>query len=155
VVSDYIGRKISLIIAFLWLALGILLLQYSAAGVGTLIAVQLFPGLATNAIFPVLYAFGSDAAEPGGMGTANSILLFFLYLGGVSPLVMGVLIGMGGGFQSATGYLYSLYFLVAVALISAVLIALFTRETVGRFKDRDRALVSRERTHTRPGLPQE
>lgn len=62
---------------------------------------------------------------------------------------------MGGGFQSATGYLYSLYFLVAVALISAVLIALFTRETVGRFKDRDRALVSRERTHTRPGLPQE
>jgi MFS family permease len=155
VVSDYIGRKISLVIAFLWLAVGLLLLQYSAAGIGILIAVQLFAGLATNAIFPVLYAFGSDAAEPGGMGTANAILLFFLYLGGISPLVMGFLIGMGGGFENATGYLYSLYFLVAVALLSAVLIALFTRETVGRFKDRDRALVSRERTHTLAGLPQE
>lgn len=155
VVSDYIGRKISLIIAFVWLAIGIFLLQYSAVGVGTLIAVQLFAGLATNAIFPVLYAFGSDSAEPGAMGTANSILLFFLYLGGVSPLVIGFLIGLGGGFENATGYLYALYFLVAVAIISAVIIALFTRETVGRFKDRDRALVSVERTHVRPGLPQE
>ena len=155
VVSDYIGRKVSLIIAFIWLAAGLLLLQYSAVGVGTLIAVQLFAGLATNAIFPVLYAFGSDSAEPGAMGTANSILLFFLYLGGISPLVMGFLIGLGGGFQDATGYLYALYFLVAVAIISAVLIALFTRETVGRFKERDRALVSRERTHVRAGLPQE
>ena len=155
VVSDYIGRKISLIIAFTWLAGGLLLLQFSAVGVGTLIAVQLFAGLATNAIFPVLYAFGSDSAEPGAMGTANSILLFFLYLGGVSPLVMGFLIGLGGGFQNAAGYLYALYFLVAVAIISAILIALFTRETVGRYKERDRALVSRERTHVRAGLPQE
>lgn len=155
VVSDYIGRKISLIIAFIWLAGGLLLLQFSAVGVGTLIAVQLFAGLATNAIFPVLYAFGSDSAEPGAMGTANSILLFFLYLGGVSPLVMGFLIGLGGGFQNAAGYLYALYFLVAAAVISAVLIALFTRETVGRYKERDRALVSRERTHVRAGLPQE
>ena len=108
------------------------------SGVGTLIAVQLFAGLATNAIFPVLYAFGSDSAEPGAMGTANSILLFFLYIGGVSPLVIGFLIGLGGGFENATGYFYALYFLVAVAIISAVIMALFTRETVGRFKDRDR-----------------
>jgi MFS family permease len=155
VVSDYIGRKISLIIAFAWLAVGLFLLQYSAAGVGVLIAVQLFAGLATNAIFPVLYAFGSDSAEPGAMGTANSILLFFLYLGGISPLVLGFLIGLGGGFQNPTGYLYALYFLIAVSIISAVLIALFTRETVGRYKERDRALVSRERTHVRAGLPQE
>jgi MFS family permease len=154
-VSDYIGRKISLIIAFTWLAVGIFLLQFSAAGVGVLIAVQLFAGLATNAIFPVLYAFGSDSAEPGAMGTANSILLFFLYLGGISPLVIGFLIGLGGGFEDATGYLYALYFLMAVSIASAILIALFTRETVGRFKDRDRALVSPERTHVRTGLPQE
>jgi MFS family permease len=120
-----------------------------------LIVVQLIAGLATNAIFPVLYAFGSDSAERGAVGTANSILLFFLYLGGVSPLVIGWLIGLGGGFANETGYFYALYFLVAVSLISAILIALFTRETVGRFKDRDRALVSRERTNVRPGLPQE
>ncbi|MGY1644183.1 MFS transporter [Geodermatophilus sp. SYSU D00703] len=155
VVSDYIGRKLSLIIAFTWLAIGLYLLRYSAEGVGVLIAVQLFAGLATNAIFPVLYAFGSDSAEPGAMGTANSILLFFLYVGGVSPLVIGWLIGVGGGFESASGYYYALYFLVAVSLISAIIIALFTRETVGRFKERDRALVSRERTHVSAGMPQE
>jgi hypothetical protein len=89
------------------------------------------------------------------MGTANSILLFFLYVGGVSPLVIGWLIGLGGGFTSASGYYYALYFLMTVSLISAVIIALFTRETVGRLKGRDRALVSRERTHVREGMPQE
>lgn len=153
-VSDYIGRKISLIIAFTWLAVGLFLLRYSAEGVGALVAVQLFAGLATNAIFPVLYAFGSDSAEPGAMGTANSILLFFLYVGGISPIVMGSLIGLGGGFEDRTGYFYALYFLVAISILAAILIALFTRETVGRFKDRDRALVSRERTHVGAGLPQ-
>lgn len=155
IVSDYIGRKISLIIAFTWLAVGLYLLRFSAVSLTVLIVVQLVAGLATNAIFPVLYAFGSDSAEKGAVGTANSILLFFLYLGGVSPLVIGWLIGLGGGFANETGYFYALYFLVAVALISAIIIALFTRETVGRFKDRDRALVSRERTNVRQGLPQE
>lgn len=153
-VSDYIGRKISLIIAFTWLAAGLFLLRYSAEGVGALVAVQLFAGLATNAIFPVLYAFGSDSAEPGAMGTANSILLFFLYVGGISPLVMGSLIGLGGGFEDRTGYFYALYFLVAMSILAAIMIALFTRETVGRFKERDRALVSRQQTHVEAGLPQ-
>jgi MFS family permease len=154
IVSDYIGRKPSLIIAFIWLAIGLYLLRFSAQGIGMLVFVQLFAGLATNAIFPVLYAFGSDSAEPGAMGTANSILLFFLYVGGVSPLILGFLIAIGGGFKQAAGYYYGLYFMVAVALISAIIIALFTRETVGRFKDRDRALVSRERTHVGAGMPQ-
>jgi len=88
------------------------------------------------------------------MGTANSILLFFLYVGGVSPLVMGFLIGAGGGFEQSTGYFYALYFLVAIAVLAAILIALFTRETVGRYKGRDFALVSREQTRVGAGLPQ-
>jgi MFS family permease len=155
IASDYIGRKPSLVIAFVWLAIGLYLLRFSSQSIGMLVFVQLFAGLATNAIFPVLYAFGSDSAEPGAMGTANAILLFFLYVGGVSPLILGFLIGVGGGFKQATGYYYGLYFMVAVSLISAIIIALFTRETVGRFKDRDRALVSRERTHVSAGLPQE
>ena len=152
--SDYLGRKPSLFIAFLWLAVGIFLLRYSAVSVGMLIFVQLFAGLATNAIFPVLYAFGSDSAEPGAMGTANSILLFFLYIGGISPLVIGWLIGVGGGFDNATGYFYALYFMVALAVISAVILALFTRETVGWYKSRDKALVSLATTHVHAGLPQ-
>ena len=68
---------------------------------------------------------------------------------------MGVLIGLGGGFQSVTGYLYALYFLIAMAVLSAVRIALFTRETVGRYRERDRALVSRARTHVSAGIPPE
>jgi MFS family permease len=152
--SDYLGRKPSLFIAFLWLAVGIFLLRYSAVSVGMLIFVQLFAGLATNAIFPVLYAFGSDSAEPGALGTANSILLFFLYIGGISPLVIGWLIGVGGGFDNATGYFYALYFMVALAVVSAIILALFTRETVGWYKSRDKALVSLDTTHVHAGLPQ-
>src|SRR5205085_2207701 len=77
------------------------------------------------------------------------------YIGRKPSLILGFVIGVGGGFKQATGYYYGLYFMVAVSLISAIIIALFTRETVGRFKDRDRALVSRERTHVSAGLPQE
>jgi MFS family permease len=151
--SDRIGRKVSLVIAFTWLAVGLFLLRYTAESLGVLIAVQLFAGLATNAIFPVLYAFASDAAETGGIGTANSIMLFFLYVGGVSPLVIGWLIGLGGGFGDQTGYFYGLYFMLGIALLAALLIGLFTRETVGRFKGRDFALVSAESTRGGGALP--
>lgn len=144
IASDYVGRKISLIVTFLWIGLGIALFQFSLVSLALLVALQIFAGFATNAIFPVLYAFASDAAERGGIGTANAIMLFFFYLGGVSPLVLGFLIGLGGGFQDAAGYTYGFYFLTLIAVISAVLITLFTRETAGVFRGRDRALVSRE-----------
>jgi hypothetical protein len=50
-----------------------------------------------------------------------------------------------------------LYFLAAVMVVAAVMIALFTRETAGRFRDSDRALVSRTscRVDQLPAQPKE
>ena len=142
-VSDHLGRKFTGIAAFAWLGLGIFLLQYAGAGLAWLIVLQLFAGMATNGVFPVIYSFVSDAAEPGAIGTANSVMLTAMYLGGLSPLVLGVLIGVGGGFATATGYYWGLYFLVAACVLAVVLLALFTRETTGRLRPFDRALVSK------------
>jgi MFS family permease len=143
--SDQLGRKLSLCITFVWLAVGVFLLQYTAFGIGLLIAVQLFAGLATNAAFPVLYAFSSDSAYENGIGTANSFMCFVLYIGGISPVILGALISAGGGFKSATGYVLGLYFMVALCLASAVVLLFFTRETVGRFKGRDFGVFSPQR----------
>jgi MFS family permease len=144
-VSDWLGRKFTSIIAFAWLALGIFLLQFAGLGLAWLIALQLFAGMATNGVFPVIYGFVSDSAEKGAMGTANSIMLTAMYVGGLSPLILGVLIGAGGGFSSASGYNWGLYVLVAACVIGVLALALFTREPVGRFRHLDRAIVSRER----------
>ena len=143
-VSDTLGRKFTSIITFVWLGVGIFMLQYSSQGLIWLVGLQLFLGMATNGIFPVLYGFVADAAERGGMGTANSILLTTMYLGGASPLALGFLIAAGGGFTSAAGYNWSLYIMGGACILAALLLALFTRETVGKFKSRDRALVSPE-----------
>ena len=143
--SDHLGRKLSLCITFVWLAVGVFLLQYTALSIGLLIVVQLFAGLATNAAFPVLYAFSSDSAYENGIGTANSFMCFVLYIGGISPVILGALISAGGGYKSATGYVLGLYFMVALCLASAVVLLFFTRETVGRFKGRDFGVFSLQR----------
>ena len=142
-VSDWLGRKFTSILAFAWLAVGIYLLQYAGAGLIWLIVLQLFAGMATNGVFPVIYSFVSDAAEHGAIGTANSVMLTAMYIGGLSPLVLGVLIGVGGGFSSATGYDWGLFFLVGACVLAVVLLALFTREPAGRFRHHDRAMVSK------------
>lgn len=142
-VSDHLGRKVTGIAAFAWLAVGIFMLQYAGAGLAWLIVLQLFAGMATNGVFPVMFSFVSDAAEKGAIGTANSILLTAMYIGGLSPLVLGVLIGMGGGFSSATGYEWGLYFMVAACVLAVLMLTTLTRETAGRWRNRDWALVSK------------
>jgi len=57
---------------------------------------------------------------------------------------MGALISLGGGYSSTSGFLYGLYFIAGVMLLTAVLILLFTRETIGWMYAKDRALVRRE-----------
>jgi len=144
-VSDWLGRKFTSIIAFTWLAVGIFLLQYAGLGLVWLIVIQLFAGMATNGIFPVIYGFVSDSAEKGAMGTANSVMLTATYLGGLSPLILGVLIGAGGGFSSVSGYNWGLYVMVGACILAVVLLTLFTREPVGKFRHLDRAFVSKQR----------
>ncbi len=142
--SDRFGRKYVLIFCFVWLTVGMYMLQYTRLSLGWLIFVELFAGVATNGIYPVLYALSSDSSEKGAIAVGNGIQMFGQGIGGLSPLVLGPLIALGGGFNSATGYVYGLWFLAGLMLIAAILIALFTRETIGIFKSRDRALVSKE-----------
>ena len=90
----------------------------------------------------MFYAFSSDTAYENGIGTANSFMCFVLYIGGISPVILGLLISAGGGYKSATGYVLGFYFMVAICLLSGVVLLFFTRETVGRFKGRDFGVFS-------------
>lgn len=143
-VSDRIGRKYTLILCFLWLTAGILLLQLIGISLAWLIAVQLFAGLATNGIYPVLYALSSDSSEKGAVAIGNGLQMVGQGIGGLSPILLGWLISLGGGYSNPRGFDYGLYFLAGLVLLAAILMALFTRETIGVFKHRDRALVTRE-----------
>ena len=146
-ISDHLGRKYSLVLMFLWLTVAFLLFRFAGYSVGALVAVQLFAGMATNGVYPVLYALASDSSEPGAVAIANGLNMGGLILGGLGTMVVGFIIQWGGGYSSQTGFLVSLYFLAGVMALSAVMIALFTRETIGRYKHLDRALVSREACH--------
>ena len=150
-ISDRLGRKYSLVLMFLWLTVAFLLFRYAGESVGALVAVQLFAGMATNGVYPVLYALASDSSERGAVAIANGLNMGGLILGGFGTVVVGAIIQWGGGYSSPTGFAVSLDFLAFVMAASAVMIALFTRETAGRFIHLDRALVSREACH-RSGL---
>ncbi|MDI2033581.1 MFS transporter [Paenarthrobacter nitroguajacolicus] len=143
-VSDRIGRKPTLVITFVWVAVGVFLLQFIGEGIIWLILIQLFLGMATNGIYPILYAFSSDSSEPGAIGLGNGLNMTGQMLGGLGPVVLGVLIAAGGGFSSPDGFLWGLYFMAGVMLLGALAIILFTRESVGSFKRRDRSLVKLE-----------
>lgn len=150
-ISDRLGRKFSLILMFLWLTVAFLLFRYAGVSVGALVAVQLFAGMATNGVYPVLYALSSDSSERGAVAIANGLNMGGLILGGFGTVVVGAIIQWGGGFSSPTGFAVALYFLAGTMALTAVMLALFTRETAGRFIHLDRALVSREACH-RSGL---
>jgi len=140
--SDKIGRKVTLLITFFWLAVGVYLMQYTTNGIGWLIGIQLFAGCATNAIFPVLYSLTTDSSEKGAAAISNSVTLFGLYIGGVAPWILGLLIGAGGGWHARPGFVYGLWFLVGMLAIAWVVILLFSRETRGPWRGKDLSLVN-------------
>ncbi|WP_336848186.1 MFS transporter [Pseudomonas juntendi] len=141
--SDRIGRKLSLVIVFLWLGVGMYLFRYTSVSLGWLIGVQLFAGFAMNAPYTLLYAIAFDSAKPGTTGLAGSVVNAGIYAGGFGPLLIGLFIGAGGGFEQAAGYHFALVFISALMFVAALLTALFTRETTGWFKRYDRSLVRR------------
>jgi len=149
-VSDWLGRKYTLIVCFLWLTAGALLLQLTGINLAWLIIVQLFIGMATNAIYPLLYTLSSDSSEKGAIAIGNGLQMVGQGIGGMSPILLGWLIGIGGGFSNARGFDYGLYFLAALQVLAAILMALFTRETIGVLLHRDRALVSRAACNLTP-----
>lgn len=143
-ISDKIGRKKTLLISFSWLSVALILFQFSAENLMWLIGIQLFAGICTNAIFPVVFSLITDSAKSGSTGTAMGIAMTGMYLGAASPIVLGYLINQGGGWSSYSGYITGLYFLASCMIIAFLLTLLFTRETVGEKRGKDWALVKKE-----------
>lgn len=141
--SDKIGRKTTLIICCIWIGVAFLMMKYVGISLAYLIGIQLFAGMATNAVYPVIYSMVTESVEEGGIGTALGINLFGLYLGGgLAPMILGYLINAGGGWSSAGGYNLAMYVLAGAMFFGALVMLLFTRETCGPFHKRDFSLVS-------------
>ncbi len=143
-ISDVIGRKRTMLIAFAWLTVALVLFQFSASNILVLIAIQLFAGCCTNAIFPVIFSLVTDSAKEGYTGTAMGIAETGMYIGGASPLVLGFFINAGGGWNAQGGYISGLYFLSSCMIVAFILTILFTRETVGKKRGKDWGLVSKK-----------
>lgn len=143
-ISDVIGRKRTMMIAFAWLTIALVLFQFSANSILVLIAVQLFAGCCTNAIFPVIFSLVTDSAKEGYTGTAMGIAETGMYIGGASPVVLGIFINAGGGWNAQGGYITGLYFLSSCMIVAFILTILCTRETVGKKRGKDWALVSKK-----------
>lgn len=143
-ISDRIGRKPALVISFLWIALGLVLLQFIGISILVLVLVQLFLGCAINGVYASLYALTSDSCEPGTLGLGMGMNMTGQLLGGMGPIMVGLLIAAGGGYSSATGFIWALYGMAGLMVLAAALLILFTRETVGWFKARDRGFFPRE-----------
>lgn len=119
--SDLLGRKRTLIICGLWMSIGIGSF-YFATNLTGLIVVQLLFGLVANAVWPIYYAMASDSADTAAVSTANSIITTAMFIGGgISPLLMGWLITIGGGWESSIGYVYTFFAMAACALLGVIL----------------------------------
>ena len=130
--SDTLGRKRTLIICGLWMSVGIALF-YFAGTLPRLIAIQLFFGLVANAVWPIYYAMASDSADERATSTANGIITTAMFIGGgLSPLLMGWLIQLGGGWASPTGYIYTFFTMAGCALLGVVLQMMTTDKTPHR-----------------------
>jgi MFS family permease len=142
--SDKVGRKTILMLGFLWLAVGYFLLQYVTMGLGVLIALQLFIGCFTNALFPVLYGMIGESAKKSEIGRAMSMTWVISGLTGFMTYAIGLFISLGGGWEVMTGYTYARYFLIGLMLLACLMVFLFSHETSGKRRGRDWALTSYE-----------
>lgn len=137
--SDFLGRKWTLVICGLWMSAGIAAF-YFATNMNKLVLIQLLFGVVSNAVWPIYYAMASDSAEKAATSTANGIITTAMFIGGgISPVLMGWLIGLGGGWNSPTGYIYTFFAMAACALLGVIL-QLFTVEKAGIFAKTDESI---------------
>ena len=127
--SDIIGRRITLIICGLWMAVSVGAF-YFASTMTLIIVVQLLFGLVANAVWPIYYAVACDSADPSAISTANGIITTAMFIGGgLAPVLMGSLISMGGGWTSLHGYSVCFLVMAGCALGGALLQLLCQRAT--------------------------
>ncbi len=141
-ISDYIGRKLSLLICFAWLAVWVLMLPNVAYSLGALVGIQLAIGFCVNAIFAIVYAMVQDSAPKGAMGTAMGLNVSATLIGAFTPYILGALIAFGGGWEAMSGYQSGVIFMSCCMIAGFIIILLFSHETAGKRRGRDWALVS-------------
>ena len=125
-ISDYIGRRTTIMICGVWMAIGVGAF-YFAGSMAAYVGIQLFFGLVANAVWPIYYAAASDSAPVGAHSTANGVITTAMFCGGgLAPLLMGGIIGLGGGWHSIAGYNTSFLFMAGCALLG-VLCQVFNR----------------------------
>lgn len=141
--SDHFGTKRVIIILGCGWTVTLFLMQFVYLGLGWYIGLQLLFGCFANAIFPVFYNNVYKVSERGGRATANGIINVGNFIGGIigTPIV-GICIDIGGGYDIMSGYTTSLMLLAAMTGIGTLVVALFSRETVGKRAGKGWALVS-------------
>lgn len=128
--SDFLGRKLTIIICGVWMSISVGCLYFATNSL-IVVVIQLAFGLVANAVWPIYYAAASDAAPEGGTSTANGVITTAMFIGGgLSPIIMGRLVGFGGGWESSAGYVYTFMFMAACALLGAI-IQFFVRRSPG------------------------
>ncbi|GAB3288761.1 MFS transporter [Parasphingorhabdus pacifica] len=129
--SDIIGRRVTIVICGLWMALSVACFYFATSSL-LVVIVQLAFGLVANAVWPIYYAAVSDTAPPGATSTANGMVTTAMFLGGgLAPLFLGSLISLGGGWNASSGYAIC-FFVMAACAVLGVLLQLF----VGQGRDR-------------------
>lgn len=141
--ADKHGAKRTLIIGCCWLILGFYLMRFINVSIVALIVLQLFLGCFSNAVYPIMYKVVADSSKEGCVVTGNGIMTALMFLGGaVATTLMGILIELGGGWNSMSGYMTGIYVMVGAMMIALLLVILFTRETNGPKFGKDFSLVS-------------
>lgn len=131
--SDKFGVKKTLIICFAWLAVMFYLMKYIDQGIAWIIILQLLIGCCSNAVYPVMYKRVQDAVPDNANISANSILTTGIFIGAAcATYVTGLLIELGGGYESISGYntgLYAMAALMVVALVVLILSEAFSKKS--------------------------
>lgn len=119
-VSDYLGRRTTIVLCGAWMAVGVGAF-YFATAMPMYIGLQLFFGIVANAVWPIYYASATDHAPKGAHGTANGFITTAMFIGGgIAPVLMGRLIGLGGGWEAATGYRLTFVVMAVCAALGVV-----------------------------------
>jgi len=119
--SDLIGRRITIIICGVWMAVSVAAFYFATSSI-LVVVIQLIFGIVANAVWPIYYAAASDAAPEGATSTANGVITTAMFIGGgVAPLLMGALISLGGGWEARSGYVISFMAMAACSLLGVVL----------------------------------
>lgn len=125
--SDRIGRKPTIIICGVWMAVSVAALYFATTSV-LVVVVQLIFGLVANAVWPIYYAAASDSAPDGGTSTANGVITTAMFIGGgIAPVLIGRLVTFGGGWEASAGYVYCFLTLAGFALLGA-LVQIFVKQ---------------------------